>query len=1119
MNKTHRLIWSDARQTWIVAHEAAATRGKPATRARRLAATLASTVIAQAAFAQTPAPNTLPSGGQVVAGQASIAQSGSAMTITQGSDRAILNWNSFSIGSGASVNFQQPSASAVALNRVIGSDPSRIYGSLSANGQVFLVNPSGVLFAAGARVDVGGMVASTLGIRNEDFLAGNYRFSRDGASGSVVNQGELVGKYVALLAPEVQNEGVIATRMGTTALAAGEAVTLGISGNALIDVQVEKASIDTLVANKHLIQADGGTAILSAQSAHILLGQVVNSGAIEAKGISTDGGTVRLLASSTIDHSGNINVSAAKVGAGGTAIVLADLANPNSQTTVSGSLSAKGGSEAGDGGFIETSGTHLKIEDSAKIDTRAANGKTGTWLLDPEDFTIAAAGGDLSGAALSGLLATSNITIQTTPALACLEDFGPCAGVFPLMTPGNGDIFVNDAVTWNAPTSLTLSAYRNIEVNNTITASDAASAIFLLFGQEISGVYKTNGSGSITNGSGGDPTVYAPDGTLLTGAKLQASYTSNPTAFVKLNSGQSSTYGSAPTLNYTAYDKIDLTAAPGTLATGTGGTWESAPFTALGSTTAAGTTNYLYAGGLPNTSFFFIPAGFESWTVNKATVTLSAATKTYDGSATLGSGLFTVTGVPGQTLLYSGATASSAHVGGPDGNTGTADNFISALTLLNGTGLASNYQLPTLNVANAPVTITPRTVGLSATKTYDGTTTLGAGTVTITTGVTGESLAYSGATSNDAHVATAGKFINAITLDNNGAFLASDYQLPVLNPANAPVTINAATLLYVADRKTMTSGTDLPAFTGSVTGVAATDTLDGVTDGSAVFSSTATKSSPANTYAIDGSGLTLTSTDYVLAQAAGNATALTINATRFTSIADLIAALLKDRTTAKQVSYSIGLVANSKQRNVTWGSGIIKSYSTQLTDLIKKTCPDCAFSEDSIAEWLSGGTGKSAATLQDVWALQYKHGVDANKGKGLADYRAKGDAIEAMTRLGYTASDFKAAGFPISALIVAADPSTSFGFSKKEVVVGSKITEQTTSTNSETTTAKLAFTKDELLAAGYTEDEIAQATTTAAGLTETTDIIASTSSTKVGSTFNRDMNNTIANSAKKNNKI
>ncbi len=122
-------------------------------------------------------PNALPTNGSIVAGAGSIAQSANSMRVTQGSDRMVANWNTFNIGSSAKVTFAQPSAQAVALNRVLGADPSQILGQLSANGQVFLINPNGVIFGRGARVDVGGIVASALSLGNDDFMAGRYHRS------------------------------------------------------------------------------------------------------------------------------------------------------------------------------------------------------------------------------------------------------------------------------------------------------------------------------------------------------------------------------------------------------------------------------------------------------------------------------------------------------------------------------------------------------------------------------------------------------------------------------------------------------------------------------------------------------------------------------------------------------------------------------------------------------------------------------------------------------------------------------------------------------------------------------------------------------------------------------
>ena len=152
MNKTFQLVWCAATGTWAVTHEHARAHGQRSTRAvRRVIAIIVGAFAMQAALAATvapPAPTQLPTSGKVTAGQATISQSIAAMTVTQSTTKAIIDWQGFSIGSKALVNFVQPSSSAVALNRVVGSDPSAIYGQLTANGQVFLVNPSGVLFAA-----------------------------------------------------------------------------------------------------------------------------------------------------------------------------------------------------------------------------------------------------------------------------------------------------------------------------------------------------------------------------------------------------------------------------------------------------------------------------------------------------------------------------------------------------------------------------------------------------------------------------------------------------------------------------------------------------------------------------------------------------------------------------------------------------------------------------------------------------------------------------------------------------------------------------------------------------------------------------------------------------------
>ena len=297
-----------------------------------------------------------PSGGEVTAGSGAISQAGNAVTIDQSSSRLAINWQSFNIGSDESVTFNQPSSQAIALNRILGQDPSTILGSLSANGQVFLLNPNGVLFGAGAQVDVGGIVASTLSLSNDDFLAGHYTFAGDADAGAggdtfgagVVNQGNITasqGGYVAFIAPSVTNEGVIRANGGTVALGAGSQVTLNLADNQLVGFTVDKAALGALAQNRQLIQADGGTVILSALAKDALLSSVVNNdGVIEARSVSSRDGVIRL-------DGGDSGV-----------------------VSVAGSLDASGTGAGETGGRITVSGDKVALLDGARLDASGAAG-------------------------------------------------------------------------------------------------------------------------------------------------------------------------------------------------------------------------------------------------------------------------------------------------------------------------------------------------------------------------------------------------------------------------------------------------------------------------------------------------------------------------------------------------------------------------------------------------------------------------------------------------------------------------------------------------------------------------------------------------------------------------
>ncbi len=524
-------------------------------------------------------PGTLPTGGEVLSGQAGIVSNGANMTITQQTARVITQWQSFNIGQNASVTFQQPNQSSVALNRIYDQNPSQILGTLKANGQIYLINPAGIYFSKSAQVDTGALVASTLDISNEHFLAGIASFDNGSGTGSIINQGTINatnGGYVALLSPAVTNTGTITAPDGTVAMVAADRMHLDFVGDGLVNFTVDQKAVDALVQNGGLIRANSGTVLLSARAADEVTKGVVNqNGVIEANGIRNDGGRIilesdqlmlsgslavksssasggtvtlkgreiTLAGGSRIDADGasgggtvhigggwqgkgeqhqattvtmeagsSISASANLRGKGGEIVLWSDVTNPNSLTSVAGSLVANGGLEGGNGGRIESSGHRLQVGNGARISTNAPAGKAGIWLLDPCDFTI---GSDISGATLSTALQSGDIFIKTT-------DIGVSSNA-PLIGSGasgsGGDIFVNDNVSWSANT-LTLDAWRNIVINTAMNASGTAG-LALKYGQGAlaagnSATIQVNapvnlastGSFSTTHGSDGTPVTY-----------------------------------------------------------------------------------------------------------------------------------------------------------------------------------------------------------------------------------------------------------------------------------------------------------------------------------------------------------------------------------------------------------------------------------------------------------------------------------------------------------------------------------------------------------------------------------------------------------------------------------
>lgn len=305
----------------------------------------------------------LPTDGRVAGSGATLQPTSKSITIQQTTDKAILNWKSFSIAADEAVHFRQPSADAIALNRVIGGDPSVILGRLQANGRIFLLNPNGILFGAGAQINVGGLLASILHTHDEEFMAGRYLFAQDPLKGlkTVVNQGRLQVSehgFVILAAPAVSNEGIIVANMGTTVLGSGQKLTVDLMGDGLINYAlagkvlehvtgVDETTPGSAVKNSGTIHAAGGQVILQAGAAGDIFSSVVNqSGVIPARSLAHEDGIVRL--------------------DGG----------ESGQVTVAGSIDASGRT----GGRVSLLGESVTLTPTAHIDV-SGDGGGGTALI------------------------------------------------------------------------------------------------------------------------------------------------------------------------------------------------------------------------------------------------------------------------------------------------------------------------------------------------------------------------------------------------------------------------------------------------------------------------------------------------------------------------------------------------------------------------------------------------------------------------------------------------------------------------------------------------------------------------------------------------------------------
>jgi fibronectin-binding autotransporter adhesin len=478
----------------------------------------------------------LPSGGAIVSGSGAISPQGTQLLIQQNTPRLGIDWQSFSIGAGNRVVFAQPDAAAIALNRVIGHSRSEIYGAIQANGQVFLINPNGILFGRSAEINVGGLLASTKMLSPEDFAQGIYRLTGTDLSADIINQGTLKalpGGTLVFVGDRLTNTGQIIAQGGKVIMAAGQSATLSLDHNGHYRVDVDGPVLGALVDNQGLISADNGSVWLTTRGKYLALDNAINmSGSIFARSgtVVLDGGNAGI----TQLQGGTIDVSSANA-TGGSAILAGQYVGLFNNATINASGAVGGGkviiggdqlgkvastlcitlaeqtyidqlahidisSSEGDGGFIETSGKGVNIAGTLLAQ---AKGKSGQWLIDPNDITIQnAVNSAISGTTIwTGDSTTATSTVSNTALGSALTS----GASIEIRTNGSGNITVSDDVFYMGSGNLTLNAGTNILVDahiTGITGIDSGLTLTSGGGTQISGNINISGDLNInSNGS------------------------------------------------------------------------------------------------------------------------------------------------------------------------------------------------------------------------------------------------------------------------------------------------------------------------------------------------------------------------------------------------------------------------------------------------------------------------------------------------------------------------------------------------------------------------------------------------------------------------------------------
>ncbi len=411
----------------------------------------------------------LPENGQVAQGAATISQNTNQVVITQTTQNAVINWQNFNTSSTESVLFNQPNSSAIALNRINSGLPTQFAGQLNANGQVWILNPAGVLFTSTSKVDVAGLVATTHNISDANFMMGNYKFDLvPGSENSkIINNGLISVKdsgIVALVAPYVENNGVIVANLGKVNLSTGASYALDLYGDNLINFGSNAPIDNGSVSNAGQIIASGGKVYLTANSAAKVVDNVVSmSGVIEAT-------------TATTGKNGEIILN------GGSAGV----------THVSGKLKAPNG-------HVETSGHILILHSDIVIDATGGN-----WLVDPWNITVVAGSGTTNNSGPTSFSPTG--TSSQIGANLINAQLGAGTNVTLDTNSGGsdaGNITISSGITWSTSAVFTLIANNNIAINavinggaNGLVTLNAGGAISQSAGITANTLTTTSGTGT-----------------------------------------------------------------------------------------------------------------------------------------------------------------------------------------------------------------------------------------------------------------------------------------------------------------------------------------------------------------------------------------------------------------------------------------------------------------------------------------------------------------------------------------------------------------------------------------------------------------------------------------------